>query len=115
MVVILDPGLLGIVNITSGLKEDGMLVVNTRSAEDIAPEIRKKWPVAFIDATSIARELLGVPIVNTTMLGALVKVTGIVELESLFGPLQRRFGRLAQKNTNAMQKAFDETTVKEIG
>jgi pyruvate ferredoxin oxidoreductase gamma subunit len=115
VVVILDPGLLGIVNITSGLKEDGMLVVNTRSAEDMAPEIRKKWPVAFIDATSIARELLGVPIVNTTMLGALVKVTGIVELESLFGPLQRRFGRLAQKNTNAMQKAFDETAVKETG
>ncbi len=115
VVVILDPGLLSIVNVTSGLKEDGMLVVNARAADDIAPEIRKRWPVAVIDATRIARELLGVPIVNTTMLGALVKATGIVKLESLFGPLQKRFGRIAEKNTNAMKKAFAETLVKEKG
>lgn len=53
------------------------------------------------------------PIVNTTMLGALIKATGIVELESIFQPLENRFGKVAEKNRNAMQKAFQQTTVKE--
>ncbi|MEE8194233.1 MAG: 2-oxoacid:acceptor oxidoreductase family protein [Dehalococcoidales bacterium] len=113
IVVVLDPGLLNIVNVTSGLKEGGLLVVNTR--RDIAPELRAGWRVATIDATTIARELLGVPIVNTTMIGALVKASGVVKLESLFEPLRSRFGRLAEKNINAMKKAYEETLVKEKG
>ncbi len=113
MVVVLDPGLLSIVNVTSGLKEGGLLVVNAR--QDIAPELRAGWRVATIDATTIARELLGVPIVNTTMIGALVKASGVVKLESLFEPLRSRFGRLAEKNINAMKKAYEETLVKEKG
>ncbi len=113
IVVVLDPGLLNIVNVTSGLKEGGLLVVNTR--RDIAPELRAGWRVATIDATRIARELLGVPIVNTTMIGALLRVSGVVKLESLFEPLGNRFGRLAEKNINAMKRAYEETLVKEKG
>ena len=114
IVVVLDPGLIGIVSVTSGLKERGTLVINTRDTlESIESRLGSRWHIAIIDATSIARELLGVPIVNTTMLGALVKATGIVNLESLFAPLERRFGRLAEKNRNAMQKSFQETMVKE--
>ncbi len=113
IVVVLDPGLLNIVDVTSGLKEGGLLVVNAR--QDIAPELRAGWRVATIDATRIARELLGVPIVNTTMIGALIKASGVVKLESLFEPLGNRFGRLAEKNINAMKKAYEETMVKEKG
>ena len=114
IVVVLDPGLISIVSVTSGLKEQGTLVINTRDTlESIEGRLGSSWHIAIIDATSIARELLGVPIVNTTMLGALVKATGIVNLESLFQPLERRFGRIAEKNRNAMQKAFQETLVKE--
>jgi len=47
-------------------------------------------------------------------LGTLVRATGIVKLESLFQPLEKRFGRLAEKNKSAMQKAFQDTMVKEI-
>ncbi len=114
IVVVLDPGLLNIVNVTSGLKEGGLLVINTRgSFKDIESEFGAKWQIAIIDATRIARELLGVPIVNTTMIGALVKATEIVKLESLVEPLKKRFGRLAEKNINAMNKAYQETLVKE--
>ncbi len=114
IVVVLDPRLLNIVNVTSGLKERGMLVVNTRgSFEGIEAEFRAKCQLAIIDATSIARELLGVPIVNTTMIGALIKATEVVSLESLFEPTRKRFGRLAEKNINAMKKAYQETLVKE--
>jgi pyruvate ferredoxin oxidoreductase gamma subunit len=113
-VVVLDPGLLSIVNVISGLKENGILVINTRkSFQDIEAQLKAKCKLARVDATSIAREILGVPITNTTMVGALIRATGVVELESLVEPLRHRFARLAERNINAMQKAYDETQVKE--
>ncbi len=114
VVVVLDPGLLHIVNVTSGLKEKGVLIINTqRPLQDIEAEFGAKRRLAIVDATKIARELLGVPIVNTTMLGALLRATGVVELESLSEPLRQRFDRLAERNINAMKRAFEETVVKE--
>ena len=114
VVVVLDPSLLGIVDVTSGLDENGILVINTKkSFQDIESEFKVKQKLATIDASKIAREILGVPIVNTSMVGALIKATGVVKLESLIEPLQHRFGRLAERNINAMKKAYDETLVKE--
>jgi len=113
VVVVLDPGLLRIVNVTSGLKANGMVVVNTKKQpEQIRQEFSINWSLATVDATTIARELLGVPIVNTSMVGALLRVTGVVKLESLFEPLRQRFGRLAERNINAMKKAYEETLVR---
>ena len=114
-VVVLDSGLIRIVNVSSGLKEDGMIIMNTRrSLEDITDEFGNKWGLAVVDATKIARELLGVNIVNTTMLGALLRAKGVVKLESLSEPLEARFGRLAERNINAMKRAFEETKVKKV-
>jgi pyruvate ferredoxin oxidoreductase gamma subunit len=115
VVVVLDPGLLSIVNVISGLKENGMLVINTKkSFKDIGARFKTKCKMAKVDATAIAREALGVPITNTTMVGALIRASGVVELESLVEPLKNRFGRLAERNINAMRKAYDETEVKEL-
>jgi len=114
VVVVLDPSLLRIVDVTSGLNENGMLVINTKkSFQAIESEFKVKQKLATIDATKIARELLGVPIVNTSMVGALIRATGVVKLESLIEPLQHRFDRLAERNINAMKKAYEETLVKE--
>lgn len=114
MVVVLDPGLLPIVNVTSGLKANGIVVVNTKKqAEQIRQEFGINFTIATVDATAIAKELLGVPITNTTMVGAVVKTAGIVELDSLLKPLEKRFGRLAERNANAMRRAYEETIIKE--
>ncbi len=114
IVVVLDPGLLSIVNVAAGLKENGIVIINTRkSFQDIDAQFKTKCRLAKVDATSIARETLGIPITNTTMVGALIKATGVVGLESLVEPLNRRFGRLAERNINAMRKAYEETLVKE--
>ena len=114
IVMVLDPGLLRVVNVTSGLKEDGVLVVNTPKGPDgIKLEAGVKWSVATVDATKIARELLGIPIVNTAMIGALLRANEVVKLESLFEPLKERFGRLAERNINSMQKAYEVTVVRE--
>ena len=114
VVIVLDPGLLGIMNVTSGLKANGVVVINSKKpAEQLRKELGFNGSLAAIDATSIAREILGVPITNTTMVGALIKATGVVKLESLVEPLKHRFGRLAERNIEAMKKAYEQTSVKE--
>jgi pyruvate ferredoxin oxidoreductase gamma subunit len=114
VVVVLDSTLLRVVNVTAGLNEKGTLVINSRKTlSEVKTDFGNKWRLAVIDATKIAREVLGVPIVNTTMLGALLKATSIVKLESLYEPLRERFGRLAERNIQAMESAFNETVVKE--
>jgi pyruvate ferredoxin oxidoreductase gamma subunit len=90
-----------------------VLVVNTKKTpEQISEEFSITWSLATVDATKIAQELLGVPIVNTSMIGALLKATSVVKLESLFEPLRRRFGRLAERNIEAMKRAHEETLVR---
>ena len=114
VVIVLDPSLLRIANVTSGLKDGGMLIVNTiKKIEQIRQEFGITGPVAIIDATKIAMEQLGVPIVNTTMAGALIKATNIIKLESMNEPLEERFGRLAERNLKAMEKAYQETLIGE--
>jgi pyruvate ferredoxin oxidoreductase gamma subunit len=114
VVVVLDPGLLPVVNVTVGLKPDGIAIINTRKTPDeIRQEFKIKQKIATVNATKIAKETLGVNITNTTMVGALLKATGVVKLESLVEPLKGRFGKLAERNFQSMKNAFDQTVVKE--
>ncbi len=115
VVVVLDPSLLSILNVTSGLKSNGLLVINTRkSYSELMTEFNFSHNMAIVNATRIARELLGVPIVNTTMVGALIKATNIVHIESLVEPLKKRFGRIADRNINAMKRAYEETIIQAV-
>ena len=114
VVVVLDPTLIKVVNLTGGLREGGFLIINTnRTIDEIEAQYGKKWKLAVVNGTLIARETIGVPIVNTTMIGVLIRSTGIVSLESMHEPLKERFGRLAERNISAMKRAYDETDIKE--
>jgi pyruvate ferredoxin oxidoreductase gamma subunit len=46
------------------------------------------------------------------MLGALVRGTGIVQLDSFIPPLKTRFGRAAERNLKALRRAYTETNLK---
>ena len=114
VVVVLDPSLLSIVDVTSGLKAGGIVVINTiKDIRQIHEEFKIKAPIATVGATKIAQEVLGVPITNTTMIGAVLKSSGVVRIESLFEPLRQRFGRLGDRNIEAMKRAFAETVIEE--
>jgi pyruvate ferredoxin oxidoreductase gamma subunit len=114
VVVVLDPSLLRIQNPPADLKDNGIIVLNTaKTAAEIRQEYGYRHTLALVDANKIAREVLGVPIVNTTMIGALLKVTGVVAVESLENPLKNRFGPLAVKNFNALKVAYDQTSIEE--
>ena len=53
-------------------------------------------------------------IVNTTMLGALIKMTGVVKAESLEEPLKERFGARAKSNLDACMRAYNSIISSEI-
>ena len=56
------------------MKEDGIIVLNTnKTAAEIRQEYGFTHTLALVDANKVAREVLGVPIVNTTMIGALLQ------------------------------------------
>ncbi len=110
--VVLDPSLLKIVDPSQGLKTGGLLIINTnKTLDQVRAEFGYQSRLALVDADRIAREELGVPIVNTTMLGALIRGTGIVALDSLTHPLKGRFGRGAERNLKALRRAYEETTL----
>ncbi len=112
VVVVIDPRLLKVVDVTEGLKDGGMLVVNSsRTPAQLKAEFGYKWPVASVDATHIARETIGVPITNTAMIGAFLKVSPVIGLEVMKEALEERFGSRAAQNFKAMQRAYDELVV----
>jgi pyruvate ferredoxin oxidoreductase gamma subunit len=112
VVVVLDESLIGMVNVADGLKPEGVLIVNTsKTAKEIAEITKFKGKIATVDGSSIAWKELGVPITNTTMLGALIKCTNAVKLDSVKDPVDHRFGRIANKNLAAMKRAYDEVKI----
>jgi pyruvate ferredoxin oxidoreductase gamma subunit len=112
VVVVLDPSILRLVDVGNGLKADGVFVANTRfSPEEIKKELGLRSRVATVDANRIAREELGLAITNTTMLGALLKASEVVDKGAMIEPLQKRFGRLAERNIKAFERAYKETKI----
>ena len=114
VVIVLDPGLVHAVDVTSGLKKNGRIIINSRkSPAELKSEFGYKWLVATVNATLIARETIGIPITNTAMIGALQRITEVVKMESLVEQLQERFGIRAKGNIEAMNRAYKETAIEE--
>jgi pyruvate ferredoxin oxidoreductase gamma subunit len=112
LVVVLDASLLKIVNVAAGLKPNGILITTSKdSAEKVRDQLGIKNRLAVVDAVKIAAEILGLPITNTTMLGSLAKVQKVVEKESFIAPLRERFGRIAEKNISAFERAYQDTVL----
>lgn len=112
LVVVLDPSLLTIVDVSAGLRGDGMIILNShKSMSEIRQETGLKARLAVVDASRIAMDVMRIPITNTTMLGALVKASGILPIESLNPPVHHRFGPIAEKNLKACKRAYEETIV----
>ena len=110
MVVVLDPLLGRSVNVTQGLKEGGLVLVN-HSGTYMEAGLSGSFRVATVDATRIALETLGRPITNTAILGAFAKVTGLVNLASLEEAVRREFPeRIVESNIRAMREAFKEVS-----
>jgi 2-oxoacid:acceptor oxidoreductase gamma subunit (pyruvate/2-ketoisovalerate family)/2-oxoacid:acceptor oxidoreductase delta subunit (pyruvate/2-ketoisovalerate family) len=116
-VVVLDEGLLETVNVVEGLREGGIVVVNTaKKPEEIDVGIDVK--VATVDATSVALEVLKQPATNSSILGAFSKATDLVKIESIEKGIVQVFGdrlgpKIGEKNARAARVAYEKTVVGE--
>lgn len=92
-VVVVDDTLLKAVDVASGLKEDGAIVINTtKGIEEIAPLLKGyKGSVYTIDARKVSEEALGKYFPNTPMLAAIVKVAGIMPEDDFIKDMQDSF------------------------
>jgi len=111
VVVVLDPTLMATVPVTEGLKQNGAIVVNTGEEPSRMKEKLKisDGTVWTVPATEIAIKVLGRPITNTAMLGAVARATNIVSMESIEKAVKERFpAQLAEKNIEVIKEAFKE-------
>lgn len=105
-VIVLDETLLDAVNVSSGLKEGGHIIINTKNNVNVGENIE----TYTIDATGIALDILGVPIVNTAMLGAFAGITGEVSVDSIIKMIKETFpGKIGAKNAEASKIAYEQT------
>ena len=107
IVVVLDPLLGRTVDVTEGLKENGLVLINhPKSGKETG--LGGKFKVSTVDATGIALETLGRPITNTAILGAFAKITGLVTLESLEKAVMNQWSsRIADMNVKAVRASFE--------
>lgn len=116
-VVVVDDTLLESVDVTSGLKENGAIVINTTKSADYLKSVLKgyKGDVYTIDARKISEEALGKYFPNTPMLAAIVKVSGIMTdedfLEDMKGSFKHKFAKkpeVIDGNMKALELALKE-------
>lgn len=114
--VLLDPSLLGVVDITEGVGKNGIVIVNTKSgAKDLRRKMNMEGRKLYtVDATGISTKALGRNIPNMPMVGAVIKVSGAVKLESAIRNFQQQFSgkfkdEIIRANIEAMRTAYDET------
>nr|WP_253823064.1 2-oxoacid:acceptor oxidoreductase family protein [Acidianus sp. RZ1] len=103
-VVVIDPTLLQIVNLLRGLKPGGVIVVNSKNTT-----LENSY---YLDATSLAKEIglvkSGWPMTNLIMLGALIRVMGVVSMDSLIKAIREEFnGKVAELNVQGVKLAYE--------
>ena len=112
----LDSTLLETVDVCEGLKEGGVVIVNsTQSPQEVRSLLKDAdgAKVFTVDATQIALDEIGRPIPNTPMMGALVTATGVLTMKVLLDDLKKKFGKkfsekVVQGNIRAVERAAKE-------
>lgn len=116
-VVVVDDTLLASVDVTSGLKEDGAIIVNTtKTPEQVKPLLKGyKGKVCTIDARTISIDTLGKYFPNTPMLGAVVKVSNVIDekvfLNDMVESFKHKFAKkpeVVEGNIKSLERSMQE-------
>ncbi|MFA6078497.1 MAG: 2-oxoacid:acceptor oxidoreductase family protein [Candidatus Omnitrophota bacterium] len=118
VVLVLDPTLIEAVDVTEGMSDGGVIVVNTeKTPEQIKSELKISGSIKVfvVDASTISKETIGREIPNTPMLGALIKATGMLDfkemLEDTKAKLTKKFKTkpdVIEGNIKAIERAYNE-------
>jgi len=115
MIIVVNPNLVGVVDLTEGLKAKGTVIINTSESP---AQIREKLgfkggEVWWLDASSIAMEEFRRDIPSTMMLGVIARATGIIHLDAAIELTRERLGEklraeIVEANVRSLQRAHDE-------
>jgi pyruvate ferredoxin oxidoreductase gamma subunit len=119
VVMVLDPTLIGKVDVTEGLITGGAVIINTPNSPDKMRAVLGKEGeharVCTVDAGKISLETMGRDIPNTPMMGALMKVSGVMDYDKFLTiikeQLEHKFGsrpEIVAGNLKAIQRAYKE-------
>lgn len=118
IVVVIDPTLIEFIDVTEGVRENGVFVINSHNTPDeIRMKIKdKKWKIAIVNATHIALHHLKRNIPNVPMLGALVKATELIKKETLLKVIKEKLAAIAspsivEANVAAFEQAYNECQI----
>jgi 2-oxoacid:acceptor oxidoreductase gamma subunit (pyruvate/2-ketoisovalerate family) len=116
-VCVFDPTIWHFVNILLGFEEGGTAIFNTQLPPGEVENVLKEGKYGYnlendsyaiwtLDATEIAKRILGRPITNTAMLGAFSKATGLVKMENVEKAIEKRFPTATKDNIKAAEESF---------
>ncbi len=115
IIIVTDPSLLGMVDISSGAKDDAIFIMNTTFDVSL---IRKRLSLGgkkiyFLDAYTIASDELGRAIPNVPMVAALVKITELIDLKKFKEKIKVSLGKklrpeVVEMNMKTIDRAFKE-------
>ncbi|MFC1594034.1 2-oxoacid:acceptor oxidoreductase family protein [Candidatus Omnitrophota bacterium] len=106
-VIIVDATLMRGFDCLTGLQPEGVAVFNEREGIEI-PKSKGKQKIYAIPANKIAMEVIGLPLGNTTLIGAFAAATGEMTLDAVHKAINDRFkGKLAEVNAEAAKRGFE--------
>jgi pyruvate ferredoxin oxidoreductase gamma subunit len=107
-VLVMDYTLMRGFNCFSGLKENGIVIINAKEGDVEIPKVKAKQKVFLVPATDIAIKNIGRPLGNTALLGAFCAATGELTMDDLKAALRHRFDeKLQEVNIKSAQEGFE--------
>jgi len=106
-VIVVDSTIMRGANCFSGLKENGIAIINEREGIEI-PKVKPSQKVFVVPANEIALKTIGRPLGNTALLGAYAAATGEIELNTLIEAIKERFsGKVQETNVEAVKQGYE--------
>ena len=106
-VIVVDSTIMRGANCFSGLKENGVAIINEREGMQI-PKVKPGQKVFVVPANEIALKTIGRPLGNTALLGAYAAATGEIELSILIEAIKERFsGKMQETNVEAVKQGYE--------
>lgn len=106
-VIVVDATLMRGFNCFSGMKENGIAIINEREGME-TPKVKAKQKVFVIPANTIALKTIGRPLGNTALLGAYAAATEEINLDNLIEAIRVRFqGKAQEGNIQAARQGFE--------
>jgi len=104
--IVQDTTLLEGGKIMADLKNTATILMN--SCKSYVCAVPRGVKIKDLDATGIAREVIGKPIINTTLLGAFAAMSGLIELAAVEKAIKKRFsGEIADMNVKAAKRGYE--------